>query len=427
MGSVVKHRSQRRLRRGVVRALLCLLVLLLLAAATARRMTSERTPPLVIQRTLAAYVRLAGPPPVLAWPREGQAAAEVEGIGSFGTSGGFAPEPIASVAKVMTAYLTLRAHPLAAGAQGFTMTVTAADVEEQEQRAALGESTVAVRAGERIDERQALQALLLPSANNIAAMLAVYDAGSQGAFVARMNAAARRLGMRASTYTDPSGFADTTVSTAADQLKLARVAMREPAFAAIVDESSAELPVAGRVGNYNGLLGHGGYVGIKTGSDRAAGGCLVFAKRVAIGGQRLLVLGVVLGQREGSLIPAALASARRLGDSVAAALRVRTALPAGARVLTATSVNARQTSVVTTGAVREVGWAGLRLPVRVSLRPAVHRLTRLSAGESLARVTVLGDDDAAGGDAQADAPTTEAVARSSLAGPSLGWRLRHLI
>jgi serine-type D-Ala-D-Ala carboxypeptidase (penicillin-binding protein 5/6) len=391
-----------------------LLVLVLLALALARRVTTERTPPLLIHRTLAAYIRLAGHAPVLLWPREGQAAVEVEGLGGFGTSGGSSPVPIASVAKVMTAYLTLREHPLAVGEQGFTLRVSAGDVADEEQREALGQSTVAVRVGERITERQALQALLLPSANNVAAMLAAHAAGGSGAFVARMNETARRLGMSSTTYTDPSGYDSATVSTAADQLKLARVAMREPAFAAIVDEPSAELPVAGRVTNYDNLLGRDGYVGVKTGSDRAAGGCFVFAKRVTIGTQRLLVLGVVLGQREGSLIPAALASARRLGDSVAAALRVRTALPAGASVLTATSVSARRTTVVTREAMREIGWAGLTLPVAVTLGPAV---TRLRAGERLATVTIGGPR----------ALTTAAVAERSLGGPSLGWRLRHLL
>ncbi len=84
--------------------------------------------------------------------------------------------PIASVAKVMTAYLTLREHPLAPGQEGFTITITAAEVAEEEQRAGELQSTLPVRAGERLTERQALQALLLPSANNIAALLAIHDA-----------------------------------------------------------------------------------------------------------------------------------------------------------------------------------------------------------------------------------------------------------
>ena len=191
-----------------------------------------------------------------------------------------------------------------------------------------------MRAGERLSELEALRALLLPSANNVAMMLAEHEPGGAASFLARMNATARALGMSSTTYTDPSGYRDSTVSTAADQLRLARAAMRDRVFAAIVAEPSAQLPVAGEVTNYNGLVGGDGYAGVKTGSDRAAGGCLMFAKRVALGGRKLTVLGVVLGQRDGSPIEAALFSGARLGDSAADALRVATVLPAGAHVLT---------------------------------------------------------------------------------------------
>lgn len=393
------------------------LVVVLLLLVGLRRITTEGTPPLLIHRTLPAYVRLSGRAPVLAWPEEGQAAVEVEGVGSLGSTGGSAPVPIASVAKVMTAYLTLREHPLATGEQGFSMTITAADAQEEEQREALGESTLNVRAGEQISERQALQALLLPSANNIAALLARYDAGGIAQFVARMNATARALGMTSSTYTDPSGFNDETVSTAADQLKLARAAMRIPAFAEIVDEPSAVLPMVGRVANYNGLVGEDGYVGVKTGSDRAAGGCLVFAKRILIDGRALTVLGVVLSQRGGSLIEAALASARQLGDSAAASLRLSTVLPAGTAVLSASSVDGRGTTAVTANALREIGWGGERIPVHVTARPA---MARLKVGEPMARVTVPGVS------VTNTNTSTSALARNSVGGPSLGWRLRHL-
>jgi D-alanyl-D-alanine carboxypeptidase (penicillin-binding protein 5/6) len=393
------------------------LALVLITAVAIWRLATEATPPLHIQRTLPAYVRLPGSAPTLAWPREGQAAVEVEGVGSFGSSGSSTPAPIASVAKVMTAYLTLREHPLTPGGQGFAVTITPADVAEEAQRVALGESTLSVKAGERIAERQALQALLLPSANNIAALLARYDAGGVGAFVARMNSTARKLGMGSTTYTDPSGFNDETVSTAIDQLRLARAAMRIPAFAAIVDEPSVELPGVGRVANFNGLIGAGGYVGVKTGSDRAAGGCLVFAKRVTVAGRRLTVLGVVLGQREGSLIEAALAAGEQLGNSAAASLRVETALPAGTRVLSASSADGRRTTAVTADALRQLGWGGLMLPVGVVVSPA---MTRLRAGEAMATVAVRAE----GGEG---AGATSAVASSSVSGPSLGWRLEHLL
>ncbi|HET9591908.1 MAG TPA: hypothetical protein VFP17_03240, partial [Solirubrobacterales bacterium] len=257
----------------------------------------------------------------LAWPGEGEAAVAVEGIGGLGASGGGEPAPIASLAKVMTAYLVLEDHPLGPGDEGFGIEIDSADVEETQQRIASGQSVVAVEAGEVLSERQALEALLLPSANNVAALLAIHEAGSVEAFVAEMNEAAAELGMRRTRYTDPSGFDDATVSTAADQLKIGRAAMADPTFADIVAMPSTWLPVAGEVSNYNQLVGREGFVGIKTGSDEAAGGCLLFAKEIEIGGRSLTVLGAVLGQRQSDLVQAALASARDLAASVEDALR----------------------------------------------------------------------------------------------------------
>jgi len=401
-----------RPQRGASRLAVGALVVVCGALAVGARAATLSSPPLAIHRTLASFVRLPGKPPTLAWPREGEAAVEVEGVGSFGTSGPNRPAPIASVAKMMTAYLTLSEHPLSVRRNGFVMTITPAEALEEQQRAALAESVVAVDPGERITERQALEALMLPSANNIAELLAIHDAGGRAAFVARMNRTAKRLGMRSTHYTDPSGFEDTTVSTAADQVKLARVAMPIPAFAEIVDESSAELPVAGRVTNYDTLLGHEGFVGVKTGSDRSAGGCFVFAKRVVAGGRHLTVIGAVLGQRGEPIIDAALDAARRLGDSAAAALRVETVLPAGASVLTASTGDGARVTVATAGTLHGIGWSGLTLPVHVAVDSTP---SRLRAGEHVATVAI------------GDATATAAVATRSLGGASLVWRLQHLL
>src|ERR1700677_2784336 len=103
-----------------------------------------------------------------------------------------------------------------------------------------GKSGSARAAGQAISERHALEALLLPSAGNMAWILARRDAGSQDAFTAKMNATARRLGMTATSYTDPSGPDSPTVSTAAGQVRLGITAMRVPALAAI-----AAMPTAG--------------------------------------------------------------------------------------------------------------------------------------------------------------------------------------
>jgi len=218
---------------------------------------------------------------------------------------------------VMTAYLTLRRYPLDGDAEGFTITVTAAQAQAAAESAAESQSVVAVRAGEQLTERQLLEGLLIPSGNNFAQMLAVHMAGSETRFTADMNAEARALGMSQTNYSDPSGFDPDTVSTAADQLRVLRRAMRFPVFRQIVSMAVVTLPVAGTLTNYNPLIAEG-YAG-KTGSDSAAKGCLAFFTDVTAGGHRLAAVGVVMGQGEGSdtsaLLAAAGEAAKQLVDS----------------------------------------------------------------------------------------------------------------
>jgi serine-type D-Ala-D-Ala carboxypeptidase (penicillin-binding protein 5/6) len=250
------------------------------------------------------------------WPAYGQAAFIKTGQSQIEAGPNQRAAPIASVAKVMTAYLVLRDHPLRLGQDGPTITLTDADAADTDRRAGQDESVVPIAAGERLTELQALQALLLPSANNIAAVLARWDAGSTRRFVGRMNAIARSLGMTKTRYTDPSGFNDTTVSTAADQLRIVVQAMRLPVFARIVATRSVWLPVAGTVHNTNRLLGQSGFVGVKTGSDRAAGSCFAFRAIRSIRGKRTTITGVVLGQPGYDPVGAGLVAAAAMVDRI---------------------------------------------------------------------------------------------------------------
>lgn len=252
------------------------------------------------------------------WPEHGQAAYAV-GSGPARVSPDQRRAPIASLAKVMTALVVLRAAPLSPHGDGFVMTVSARDVGDTARRNAGEESVVPVAAGERLTERDALAALLLPSANNVAAMLARWIAGSVSAFVARMNVVARSFGMTDTTYTDPSGYAETTVSTARDQVQLAQEAMLDPSFARMVAMRSYRLPIAGTVRNTDTLLGTDGFVGIKTGSDDAAGGCFMFRSYRRLGSRRVAVTGAVLGQPGHNLILTGQFAARQLVARVAPA------------------------------------------------------------------------------------------------------------
>ena len=128
------------------------------------------------------------------WPARGQAALVI-GDGRTAASPHEQPVPIASVAKVMTAYLTLERYPLTGAQDGFTITITPAQAQAEAEEAADEQSVAPVRAGEQLTERQLLEALLIPSGNNIARLLAARVAGSEARFIEEMNTEARSLGM----------------------------------------------------------------------------------------------------------------------------------------------------------------------------------------------------------------------------------------
>jgi serine-type D-Ala-D-Ala carboxypeptidase (penicillin-binding protein 5/6) len=310
----------RRIRIRWVRVAGLLVVLAALAAALGYQLpasssSTNASPTDVLRSEHGGALGVALPSTV--WPADGQAAVQI-GQSPVQAGPNQHAAAIASVAKVMTAYLVLRHHPLRPGEDGPTITLNDADVADTDRRRGQRESLVSIAAGEQLTERQALQALLLPSANNIAAVLARWDAGSTERFVARMNAAARSLGMTHTRYTDPSGYDDATVSTAADQVRVVDRAMRLPVFASIVATPSATLPVAGTVHNTNTLLGHNGFVGVKTGSDDAAGGCFAFGAIRLIDGKRTTITGVVLGQFGHDQIAAGLGAADAMVDRIAA-------------------------------------------------------------------------------------------------------------
>ena len=184
---------------------------------------------------LAAHPQLQaereiGTSPSLPWPSKGSSAVSAQGFGLLEAHGDPAPRPIASTAKIMTAVLTLEDHPLDPGQSGPEVTITAKDVADYQKDVSQDQSVVPVTAGEKLTELQLLQALLLPSGNNIADVLAEWDAGSREAFIAKMNAKAAKLGMAHTHYDDASGFSAKTVSTPSDLLIIGAAAMGNPVF-----------------------------------------------------------------------------------------------------------------------------------------------------------------------------------------------------
>jgi D-alanyl-D-alanine carboxypeptidase (penicillin-binding protein 5/6) len=322
-------RTGHRRRWGILAllaALCCLASACLTYLGLAELKTSPSRPAMLPPATVTPEAGTATPHQArlgaVSWPADGVSAADISGFGVVAGPGATRPVPIASVAKVMTAYVVLHDHPLPSGGSGPDITVQPSEAAAYPSQVRDGDSLVPVVAGERITERQALAALLLPSADNMAWILARWDAGSRPAFVARMNVTAHRLGMTGTSYTDPSGLDPSTTSTAADQVRLGAAAMQVPALAATTAMATAVVPVAGVVRNTNTLLGQDGIAGLKTGSTQAAGGCLLVAAWKEVNGHRTLIVAATLGQpgTAGTILPNALQAGHSLVLALDAAL-----------------------------------------------------------------------------------------------------------
>ncbi|HEX5190550.1 MAG TPA: D-alanyl-D-alanine carboxypeptidase [Streptosporangiaceae bacterium] len=200
----------------------------------------------------------------------------------------YTARPIASITKVMTALVVVKANRL-----NRRIRITAADVDYARAHNA---TTAGLHPGDILSARQLLYAMLLPSGADAAMALATSFGPGRRAFVRKMNATARRLHLVKTHFTNFDGLLSTDVSTPSNLLHLGKAAMADPVISAVVRHRHWLLRAGWRHHRYlwtntNLLLGrYRGAIGIKTGWTQAAGECLLFE---ATRGKRTLI-GVVL-------------------------------------------------------------------------------------------------------------------------------------
>ena len=231
----------------------------------------------------------------LVWPSGAAAITAPDYPGAGASHGSNASMPIASMTKTITALVVLDKKPVASGADGPSLSFTQKDVDIWHQVVADGGSWAPVTAGTRMTEKEALTAMLLPSANNYAISLADWAYGSTGAFVKAANAWLAAKKLTGTHLVSPDGLDPGNVSTTADLLSIGKLVLADPLLSAIVSQKTATLPGAGAQDNTNELLGFDGIDGIKTGNTDQAGFCLLFSARIAVGTGTVRVIGAVLG------------------------------------------------------------------------------------------------------------------------------------
>jgi D-alanyl-D-alanine carboxypeptidase (penicillin-binding protein 5/6) len=347
-----------RRHRGRIVAVLIVVVVLLAGGFVLSRL-SAATPVASVVSTLPSSVAVASPAVHLPWPAIGEAAVAVPSLGIDQASGPEQPVPVASLTKMMTAYVIFRDHPLGTKSNGPNVTITQDDLDDFNGDTVSDQANAQVSLGEVLTERQLLGGMLVHSANDYADALARWDAGSVAAFVVKMNQTAAQLGMDHTHYADASGFSQSSQSTAADLLKVAAPDMNNPVFASMVQMSSITLPEAGTISTYTPLLGIQGVLGVKSGFTNVAGGCDVLAVIRKVHGLPVLILTAVTGQTGPNVLVLAGLLALNLANNVSTSIGLASVVTPGA-VVAHVSAAGHRVAAVAQSAGSVLSWPGVR-------------------------------------------------------------------
>jgi D-alanyl-D-alanine carboxypeptidase (penicillin-binding protein 5/6) len=353
---------------------------------------------------------LTGSQPVLTWPAATETAIGGTGYGVLDVNGGQTKMPIASSAKLITALTVLSHYSLQLGDQGPTITFSSADEAIYNNYLAEDGSVVKVVSGEQMSEYQALCAMLLPSANNIADSLAIWAFGSLQNYTQQADLEIQGLALHNTVVgTDASGFAPATESTSHDLVQLGEDALNNPVLAQIVGLTQANLPVVGEVKNVNSLLGQDGIIGIKTGNTDQAGGVYIFAAKDSVGSYPLTVVGAIEGA---PTLEDALSQTKPLLDSAKDNFKVATVTSSGQVVGNYKTPWGEYVSILASRNLNALVWSGQTVTPAVS-DSAVY--APQPAG------TIVGTLNLP----EANSGSVNLVLAQKLASPPWWWRIFH--
>lgn len=339
----------------------------------------------------------------------------VSGVTALGESGTLAAvddgaaHPIASITKAITAMVVLDARPMDPASDGETITFTDQDAAFYDEQIAGGGSAEPVTPGVSMSQRDVLELMLLPSANNVAQTLATWAFGSEAAYVEAARAWLAEQGMVGTTIVDASGYDDANASTVGDLLTLGSLVALDSVLAPIVALTSAEVPDTGIVENSNHLLGTAGVDGIKTGTSPLAGACLLFSADAVVGSQTVTIIGVVLGGPDHATVREAAAA---MVGSTAGGFREIEVIADATPVAEFDQVWGDAAAAVTADPVSILVWSD----TPVSIDVAVESVSLADAGTDVGTLTVTTGPRTA---------TTEVELDASIEDPGPWWRLTN--
>ncbi len=415
---VVQARAR---RRRIRRRIAGLVVLLVIVAAVGTYLPLTLLAPLspaTLSSTKPSFTQPGAV--VLTLPSVGEAAVSVTGAetyprtvgtnGILASSGGAGPLPIASISKLITALVVLEAKPLTGTEPGPTLTFSKADHDLYDQYYVLGASIEPMKTGSSLSEHDALALMLVASACNYADAVSTWAFGSRARYLSAVKSWLATHGLTNTTIVEPTGIDPRNVSTPADLIAVGKLAMMNPAVAAIVGSRGIAVPGVGPLSNNNISLGSEGINGIKTGTLDTAGSSLLFSATADVGlAKPITIVGVILGgesresvDRAAQLMVRSIRSGfhtvQLVGDGTVVG-RYSTPWKDGARVVTGS-----RASVLT--------WSDAPITSKMTIKP----VTTATDGSTVGSLDFVVDG----------APiAVPLVLDGSISGPDGWWRLTH--
>ncbi|CAG7611935.1 D-alanyl-D-alanine carboxypeptidase family protein [Leucobacter soli] len=205
--------------------------------------------------------------------------------------------PIASITKLVTVLVALEEQPLDPGEDGPVYTYSAADQQREAELRAQDAIMYPVPVGTEFTTRELLELILLPSANDYAIAYANWVFGDNESFIAAVDAWADAHGLESLTLVEPSGLSSENRASAADLVRIARIALRHETVLDFTGMERAEVPGVGLIETTNPLFDlMSDIVGFKTGSTTAAGYNLLSGRKTEVGDREMVTISATLAR-----------------------------------------------------------------------------------------------------------------------------------
>jgi serine-type D-Ala-D-Ala carboxypeptidase (penicillin-binding protein 5/6) len=352
-------------------------------------------------------------------PQVGEAAVSISGgddyLGStadgiFDSSGGNSPMPMASISKLVTAMVILNSKPLGASGTGPTIIWTKAQHDLYDKYYLLNATIAAMPTGSAMSEHDALETMLVVSACNYAEALADWAFGSNAGFISATKKWLKAHGLTGTTMIEPTGVDAQNTSTPSDLIAIGKLAMADPAIAAIVAKTSLDVPSLAGMPNTNDLLGSDGIDGIKTGTLIPGGSDLLFSAVVPVGAATpLTVTGVMLGGDSRASVDSAV---RSLITSITSGFHEEQLATEGDVIGSYSTPWGAKASMILGKSASTLTWSNT--PITSTMTTTT--LKTGASGEKVGSVTYV---------AGKSTVTVPVVLKGKIQGPTTWWRLTH--